>query len=315
MPVVGGLPDAMSDALSLMRMRGRVVCVGDYCAPWSLGFDEPVAHFHVVERGSAWLRLDGRSPVRLEPGDLALLPLGTGHTLGSDPELPAVPIRQAIGPAGLRERMLHRIDGDGHPTHTVCGRFVFSGVLAPRLLSVLPALIHVEGREGSQMEWLRLTSRFLVDELRNPRPGSILMIERLLELLFIQAICEWAARGPRNLGWLSGLRDPQVGRALSAIHEDPTRSWTVQALATIAGLSRSAFALRFNEVVGQTPARYIAAWRLDLAADQLRSGAATIGEIAWSVGYGSEAALSRAFKARFDATPGQFRDRGLPPRG
>lgn len=297
----------MSDALSLMRMRGRVICAADYAAPWSLGFSEPEAYFHIIERGTAWLVMEGQRPVRLEPGDLALLPLGTGHVLASDPALKPVPLRQALAVAGAHDGLLHRIAGDGHRMHAVCGRFIFAGVLAPRLLSVLPPLIHVEGRDGSPMEWLRLTSRFLVEESRNPRPGSVLMIERLLELLFIQSVREWAARGPQNLGWLGGLRDPQVGRALSAIHEDPARDWTVAALARVAGLSRSAFAPRFGGIVGQTPQRYISAWRLDLAADQLRSGTRRIADIARDVGYGSEAALTRAFRARFGTTPAQFR--------
>lgn len=307
MTSISGLPDSTSDALSLMRMRGQVVCVGDYRAPWSLRFDEPVAHFHVVERGSAWLCVDGERPIRLEPGDLALLPLGAGHTLSSDPDLPAVPVTQAVTQSGHRDGIMVRLGGDGQATHFICGKFAFSGVLAPRLLTVLPALIHVDGREGSLVERLQLIIRFLLEESRNPSPGSALMVERLLEMMFIQTIREWGTKCPHNLGWLSGLRDPLIGRALSAIHENPARPWTVEMLAQTAGLSRSLFAARFNKIVGQTPARYIAAWRLDLAADLLRSGSATIGEIAAGVGYGSEAALTRAFKRQFGVTPGRFR--------
>jgi AraC-like DNA-binding protein len=191
----------------------------------------------------------------------------------------------------------------------VCGRFSFSGVLAPKLLKSLPRLIHIPGRHGRPLEWLRLTSQFLVEETRNPGAGSAIMIARLLELLFIQAVRQWGAASPRHLGWLSGLGDPPVGRALSAIHEDPARRWTVEALADVAGLSRSAFAGRFADVVGQTPLKYLAAWRLDLAADQLKSGVSKIADIAPAVGYGSEAALARAFKTQFGVTPAAFRRR------
>ncbi len=133
------------------------------------------------------------------------------------------------------------------------------------------------------------------------------MIGRLLDILFVQAIREWAVERPTNLGWMSGLGDPNIGRSLSAIHEDPARGWTVDALASIAGMSRSAFAQRFSSIVGATPLRYVTTWRLNVAADHLRSGTAKIGEIASMVGYGSEAALARAFKAEFGQTPGAFR--------
>ena len=135
------------------------------------------------------------------------------------------------------------------------------------------------------------------------------MIERLLELLFIQAIREWGGKSPNNLGWMSGLRDPQVGKALSVIHGDPARNWTVGDLADAAGLSRSAFASRFTDLVGQTPLKYVSTWRLNLAADYLRGGMLKIGDIAIRVGYGSEAAINRAFKVQFGATPAEFRRR------
>jgi AraC-like DNA-binding protein len=307
MTAIGVKPDAMSDGLALVRMQGDYVCAAECAAPWSLGFGPPGAHFHIVESGFAWLRLDGEATVRLEAGDLAIAPLGAGHSLSSDRALRPTPIQQAIAERPSPEGAVYRLGGEGEETHLVCGRFTFAGVLAPRLLAVLPPLIHIKGREGKPLEWLRLTSHFLIEETRRPSPGSAIMIQRLLDLLFIQALRQWGAASPRNLGWLSGLRDAAIGRALSAVHAAPARAWTVTALADIAGLSRSAFAARFLAIVGQTPLKYLAAWRLDLAADHLKGGTAKIGQIAAQVGYGSEAALTRAFKARFGVTPGAFR--------
>jgi AraC-like DNA-binding protein len=307
MPALAEISDAMSDVLSLVRMRAEYVCAANLGAPWSLAFDQPLAHFHIMELGAAWLAPDGAAPMRLEAGDLVILPLGAGHVLCSDLKLEPVHTDVAFAPDTPREGAAYRIGGDGDATHVVCGRFSFAGVLAPRLLARLPPIIHIPGRHGKPLEWLRLTSHFLVDEIRDPRPGAAIMISRLVDLLFIQAIRQWGAASPRNLGWLSGLADPLIGRALSAIHEAPARKWTVEALADIAGLSRSAFAARFLDVVGQPPLKYLAAWRLDLAADQLKAGAARIGEIAHAVGYGSDAALTRAFKARFATTPAAFR--------
>ncbi|RWC61925.1 MAG: AraC family transcriptional regulator [Mesorhizobium sp.] len=310
MPKVGGIPDSMSDVLSLVRMRAEFVCANDFSAPWSLSFRRPVSHFHIVERGSAWLKPDDGNAIRIETGDLVILPLGAGHVLCSDPALNPLPADQALTNATTRHGSAYAFGGGGAQTHVVCGRFSFAGVLAPKLLKVLPALIHIEAQSGRPLEWMKLTSHFLVEETRYPKLGSAIAIARLLDLLFVEAVREWGARNPRNLGWLSGLADPAIGRALSAMHEEPARRWTVEALADLAGLSRSAFAARFSEVVGQTPLRYLAAWRLDLAADQLRAGVARIGEIAATIGYGSEAALTRAFKAQFNTTPAAFRRAG-----
>ncbi len=129
----------------------------------------------------------------------------------------------------------------------------------------------------------------------------------LLEVLFIQALRHWGSRTPGNLGWLSGLVDPPVGKALSAIHDEPARDWTVESLAELSSMSRSAFAARFAAMVGQPPLQYLTHWRLNLAADQLRARTARVSEIASRVGYGSEAALTRAFKAQFGTTPAAFR--------
>jgi AraC-like DNA-binding protein/mannose-6-phosphate isomerase-like protein (cupin superfamily) len=312
MPAISGVPDAMSDVLSLVRMRGELVCANEYSAPWSLRFHKPLAHFHMVERGAAWITLDDAEPTRIETGDLALLPLGAGHVLSNDPSLPSVEIEQAIASHATREGSVYRMGGGGEQTHVVCGQFSFEGVLARKLLTVLPPLIHIRAVSGRPLEWLRLTTHFLIEETRHPKPGSAIMIARLLDLMFIQAVREWGVSSPTRLGWLSGLSDPQIGRALSAIHEDPAHDWTVEALAEIAGLSRSAFAARFTEVVGKTPLKYIASWRLDLAADHLRAGTYRITEIAALVGYGSEAALTRAFKIQFGTTPAAFRRKSEP---
>jgi hypothetical protein len=187
---IGGIADAMSDVLSLVRMRCELVCANEYSAPWCLGFGKPVGHFHIVERGAAYLTLDRGEPLRIETGDLVFLPLGAGHVLGNAPGLAPVPIERALAQGAHREGTVYRLGGGGEETHIICGEFSFSGLLAPKLLTVLPPLIHIEAREGRPLEWLRLTSHFLVEETRLAKPGFAIMVARLLELLFVQAIRE-----------------------------------------------------------------------------------------------------------------------------
>ena len=216
-------------------------------------------------------------------------------------------MREAINEQAKREGVIYQLGGGGEATSVIQGQFRFDGALAPQWLKVLPPLIHLKAREGKPLEWLRLTSHFLMQELREPKPGSVIMISRLLDLVFVQAVRDWGAKASGGLGWLGGLADPAIGKALAAIHDEPAFDWTVEGLANIAGLSRSAFAARFAARVGQPPLAYIGAWRLDLAADHLRAGAMTIGQIARDVGYASEPAFTRAFKARFATTPAIYR--------
>ena len=291
------LNDAMSDVLGLIRMQAESVALIKLRDRFGLRIDEPGGHFYIVEHGRARLQSGRRRPLELRAGDLAILPTSRPHVLSNGGRVTPIPIRLYLKESGSLEAK----------TSILWGQFSFAGVLAPKLLASLPPLIHVQGRTGAAQEWLKITSGFLVDETRFPKPGSAIMVSRLMELLFIQSIRDWGAGSRKNMGWLAGVADPCVGRALSALHERPAEQWTVAALAKHVGLSRSAFASRFNERVGVSPLRYLSLWRLNLAAEALRAGTANLSAIAALVGYGSEAALSRAFKAAFGATPSRYR--------
>jgi AraC-like DNA-binding protein len=316
LPTIDDIPDAVSDVLGLVRMRGEFVCESEAAAPWSVRIQRPGSHMHVVQQGFLWLQIDGEEkPLRVAAGELIILPHGGAHVLSSDPRLRPIMLEQAIAEDARRDTLVFHMGAAGVETRLMCARFYFAGVLAARLLAVLPKLIHVAPAAGRPLEWLSVTSAMLANETRAPRAGAALVMLRLLDLLFIQAVREWGATGPGERGWLSGLGDEHIGRALSAMHEEPSKNWTVEDLAEIAALSRSAFAARFTAVVGETPLRYLATWRLNLAAHQLRGGPTRIAEIARNVGYGSEAALTRAFKVRFGETPTTFRKstrNGLP---
>jgi len=295
----------MSDALDLVRLRADLVCLTEFREPWGVAFPAGPSHMHIVESGSVTVRVEGGADTRADAGDLLLLPRGAGHELVDRRGSPTVPLGQIIGadydPGAIR--LSH--GGDGAETRLLCCRFSFRGPYSDQLLAALPPIIHVRGASA----WLDTTSRFLVSEARERRPGSAVMISRLIDLLFVQTLRRWAAGNEAGLGWLGGLGDARIGRALAAVHEDPARHWSAEGLAGIAGLSRSAFAARFGQIVGTTPIAYVTRWRLHLAADLLDGGKLSVGEVARRVGYGSDAAFTRAFRTQFGGTPTRFRKR------
>jgi hypothetical protein len=157
---------------------------------------------------------EAQRPQRIETSDLAILPLGAGHTLASAPKLKPVPVMREVRANSIRDGSVFKIGGNGEATHVVRGQFSFDGVLAPKLLKALPPLMLIRA-QGRPLEWLRLTSHVLTEETRFPKPGSTIMIARLLDLLFIQAVRESRQVHANSLGWLSGLRVSQIGRSLS----------------------------------------------------------------------------------------------------
>jgi len=166
----------------------------------------------------------------------------------------------------------------------------------------------IDAAQQPQQEWLQSTLHFMAAEARSLRPGGETIVTRLADNLVIQAIRTWIERDPvAQTGWLGALRDEQIGRALTLIHHEPSRDWTVASLATEIAMSRSAFAARFAALVGEPPMRHIARWRMHVALDWLTEGRATLGEVALRLGYGSEAAFSRAFKRCLGVSPGAAR--------
>lgn len=302
--------DVLSEVLTLIRLRGELVYTAHLGAPWGIRFPAGPAHFHFVELGSAWVIPSEGDIVGVNAGDLVLLPHGRGHAIVDAPDTPA----EAIGALALhrfnRSDMTLRVGGEGASSRLVGGFFGFEGSPLPAITSALPTVVHIPCSEAGTPPWLAAISHFLVDEARVPNPGSSLMISRLIDLLVIRALRSWAATRTRRTGWLAGLGEERIGRALSAMHADPFRRWAVVDLAGIALMSRSIFAQRFAATVGEPPLHYLARWRLTIAADLLRSGGMKVTEAAQRVGYASDAAFSRAFKAHFGYAPSEARSQG-----
>lgn len=298
--------DLLSEVLTLIRLRGELVYSAELGAPWGIRFGPGPAHFHFVESGTAWVIPTNGEPVHLQAGDLVLLPHGLGHTIADALDSTGEAI-DALAPDHFnRDDLTFRL-GVGSSCRMVCGYFSFEGSPLPAITAALPIVVHIPRGDAATPAWLAAISHFLVDEARVPDPGSSLMISRLIDLLVIRALRSWAATQTRRQGWLAGLGEERISRALSAMHADPLRRWTVQELASVALMSRSIFAQRFASTVGEPPLHYLARWRLTLSADLLRSGGMKVTEAAQRIGYASDAAFSRAFKAHFGYAPSEAR--------
>jgi AraC-like DNA-binding protein len=298
--------------MDAVRLRSRVFCRSELRAPWGMALQRSdYAHFHVIERGGAWLRIEGRDPVALAGGDLVVVPHGTGHTLTDSLATKARPLSEMAGRAASEGGcVVMRGGGDGAETQLVCGSFRFERRDAHPLVELLPPLIHLRPAENPAAEWLEATLRFLAWETREAKPGTETIVSRLTDVIFVQVLRAFTLSLPAGRGgWLGALRDRPVGAALAHIHRSPERDWTNASLAEAVGLSRSRFAARFTALVGEPPLTYLSRWRLETAASLLQDGVLGLGEIAARVGYESEAAFSKAFRRRFGAPPGAWRRR------
>jgi AraC-like DNA-binding protein len=278
------------------------------CGPL-LGSASHVIPYHYVVEGDLHVRVEGGEDFVLRAGELVLLPRNDPHLLGSDLDLPPVMGRDIIRPPTDGGLSSIRHGGDGARATLVCGFLGCDGVHGNPLISTLPAALRLGNiQEGGAAEWIRSTFRYAADELAAGRPGSATVLAKLSELLFVEAVRRYVATLPEGqTGWLAGLRDAHVARALALLHHDLSRSWTVDRLGRQVGLSRSALAERFTHLIGAAPMRYLAHWRMQVAAQELRDPGVSLAQVAQAVGYESEAAFSRAFKKAFGTAPATWR--------
>ena len=272
--------------------------------------------YHVVRHGSCWGSLVGGDPVRLEAGDVLVLPHGDPYVMSIDGTM-----RGGPGPADVLTFMRQMSTGDlpftvceggerGDRMHLVCGFLGCDVRPFNPLLTALPRLLHVRRASGAADDSLDRLIEFTLVESREKRAGGECVRLRLSELMFVEVVRRYLQALPlEQPGWLAGLRDETVGRALALLHERPAQAWTLEALAREAGLSRSALADRFTHFVGQPSMQYLTRWRLQLAARLLADGTSKVSTVALEVGYDSEAAFSRAFKKATGVPPATWRHR------
>lgn len=321
--------DALSDLLRSVRLKGAVFYHVSFGQRWSaevtpaaeiapavMPGSEHVMEFHMVVKGAGWAQVAGEAPVRIAAGDVLIFPHGDGHVLTSTPGLK--PNRREADwvfasrdvPKPMPISYHHGVErGDmaqEADTVMVCG---FLGCdLRPfnPLIAALPRMMHLPAERSGG--WIGPVISQAAAESAQQGRGSGAVLERLSEMMFVDTVRRYLESAPGGgAGWLSGLRDRYVGRALALIHERPAHPWTVDKLGREVGLSRSALHERFNQHLGQAPAQYLASWRIQLGSRLLRETQRTVVSIAQDVGYESEAAFSRAFRRLVGSPPATWR--------
>jgi len=300
--------DLLSELLRSVGFSSTVLCRSELTAPW--GFEVKArgfGAFHIVLQGTCCLEVDGvAEQVWLGGGDLVILPRGSAHIVRDAPSSPTVALdRLALG---ADENGFLRAGGDGPRTELLCGGLRFDDRAINPMLTALPRVVRLSALSGSLGGWVRSIFGFLASESTGPRAGREMIVSRIIDVLFVEAIRTFfESSDASQSSFAAALRDPGLCEALASIHNAPQEDWDVETLARQAGMSRTAFATQFAALVGAPPLRYLSRYRMHKAAQLLRSSRATIAEIAESVGYDSDAGFSRAFKRVVGAAPAAYR--------
>ncbi|HEY6716849.1 MAG TPA: AraC family transcriptional regulator [Reyranella sp.] len=322
--------DALSDVLRAVRLAGAVYFDVVARAPWVaeqptremvlpkiLPGAQHLISYHVVTEGRCFAGIIGAEPIAVEAGEVVVFTKGDPHVMSSSPGMRAAPVTaEAFDEAAaspLPFSVSYGAAGGGGPPSVklVCGFLACHGQPFNLLLDNLPPVIKAGNPRDGVSNWLGEFIRVAISESTNKRAGGESVLAKLSELMFIEVVRRHLeAVPPVQIGWLAGLRDPFVGKALSLIHRSPARNWTIEELARDVGLSRSVLAERFADLVGLPPMHYLAKWRMQIASELLSGGSTNMATVAAEIGYGSEAAFSRAFKKMVGVPPSAWR-RGL----
>ena len=313
--------DPVNEILRAVRVRSTVYCRSLMRAPWGFGVQ---AHgnpaFHVITEGHCWLDVAGQArQTPLSAGDLVILPAGPRHSMRDAADTPAAELTDILAERPMDD--LHRLHygGAGARTTLLCGGFGLEGGAAHPILRALPTVVHVRGVADRPAPLVASTIAQIITETASDAPGSEQVLCRLADTLLTLALrAALSDLDEADHAGVLALRDTAIASAIQLIHRQPERAWTIADLAAEVSLSRSAFAARFRELVGESPQRYITRTRLAHAATLLHNSDAPLAEIAARAGYQTEFSFSKAFKRTFGAPPGAYRGRprvvdGLTP--
>jgi AraC-like DNA-binding protein len=313
--------DALSDILRVARLSGGVFFNAEFSAPWCiaakmapelcapfLGASDHLIPYHYVLDGEMYVAVPDHPRQRLRSGEVVLFPRNDFHLIGSDVGLPPVSAAAIVLSAGNRIVQTVRHGGGGEAAQMVCGFLGCNSHFTDPIVSNLPPSMILKVDDTPAADWIRSTFQYAAHEVAGGQTGSTAVLAKLSELLFVEAVRHYVRSLPDGqTGWLAGLRDPAVSRALALMHANMAHAWSVEELGRAAGISRSGLAERFTRVIGMAPMHYLADWRLQVAAHKLRDTSDPLVWIAEQVGYESEAAFSRAFRKKFGAAPATWR--------
>ena len=313
--------DALSDVLRVVQLSGGVFLHAEFTEPWCMmsqvtpdncaplmDVPEHIVLYHYVTEGGFYLQVDGQPPATVRAGEIVMLPRNPEHLMGSDLSLQPAPVEDIIRRMVSDSLTKIFLGGGGPRTQVVCGFLGCDCIVGNPLLETLPSMLRLDVRQSNAAVWIESSLKFAAEEVALGRPGSDTILSKLSEVLFVEAVRRYVdSLGADQTGWLAGLKDPQVSRALSLLHLRLSEPWTVDTLGREVGMSRSALAERFTRVIGIAPMQYLTGWRMQVAANCLRAGSASIARIATDIGYDTEASFSRAFKRSFGAPPGTWR--------
>jgi len=301
------MKDVLSDILDTIELKGALYFRTDFSPPFAVGVPAygKAARFHLAVQGRCHVTLPGGADVLLQPGDLIVIPYGTSHVLSDVAGRDAVPLENIMASTGYTGEGAFVI-GSGDPTAStqlVCGHFTFAEGADHPLLHALPNALHLSAEDRARQPILDDVLRLIVRRIFQSAPGASASISRLSEVLYIEVLRAGIDRVPEPQRMFSAVHDPQIGKALSIIHQRLDHDWKVDSLASEIGMSRSRFAERFRELVGSGPMAYLTDWRLQKARRLLGRPNASVKEVAYLTGYRSPTAFSRAYARKFGHPP------------
>ena len=332
--------DILSDVLRTVRLKGSIYFTADFYHPWAFSSPqgeelmsysnlkaECITLFHIVAEGSCWFQPRDGEPFLAEKGSIVIFPHGCEHTMSSQMGIDPISVGKLFAKRGIDKLTSLEYGGNGAPTHFICGYLLCDQKFNP-LIGALPDVLVVRPNEWdgnlksdesgsldsldsiqiSSDSWLDKTIEQLAHEVQEGNMGSATIRTRLTELMYVEVLRRLMKSLPaESKGWLAAIRDPEVGRALRIIHDNPGQKWSVEELAREVGVSRSAFAQRFTDLIGESPMRYLTSWRIQLAKNLLLQPELSTAMVAEKVGYDSDIAFSRAFKRHVGSPPARWK--------
>lgn len=315
--------DILSEVLRTVRFSGAIDLRTEFSAPWMIetsscadfadsiqSHTQHIVPFHIVAEGHCWVQTIQGIRKALSPGDIIIFPHGDSHILGDQLDRQPIPVDELLPDPPWEPPPLLKYGGGGELTRLVCGFLQCEELLSHPFLKMLPAFMHIRVFAEPTVPLLETGVRYIIQESDCTQPGSLCLLTRLVELMFVEILRNhMQSLSNYQAGGLAALNDPIVSQVLEWFHTAPTHPWTVPELAKRVGMSRSALATRFTQLLGQPPMQYLTQWRLQLASRQLQNTDEGIAKIAAQVGYESEAAFNRAFKRYVGMPPGTWRSR------